>query len=95
MSYLDEIAHCGPKDIYEKAVLSLNTSDALEFLLLEVQHKQRLVKILSTFLKQELGESWWQMYADHIVSQGRDMVGVSVTLESLGKTCVAGGDIPI
>ncbi len=91
MTWLDEIAQCGPKDIYEKAVLSLDSAQVMEFLVLECQSKDRLIKILSTILKQEAGEDWWRYYADHIVSQGS---APSFEITDLSRAIV-GSDIPI
>jgi hypothetical protein len=70
MPWLDEIAHSGAHDIYEMAVLSLAAPQAVEFLVQECQSKDRLIKILSTILKQESGDTWWQMYAEHIANPG-------------------------
>jgi hypothetical protein len=68
MKWIDEIAHAGPKDIYEKATLALYVSDALEFLVSECQQKDRLISIMAKLLRNEAGEDWWHLYADHIVN---------------------------
>jgi hypothetical protein len=81
MAWLDEIAHSGAHDIYEMAILSLDAPQAVEFLVQECQSKDRLIKILSTILKQESGDNWWQMYAEHIANPVPELYAV--------------GDIPI
>jgi len=62
----EELLKSGPKNYYEMAVLTMDRDKALEFLLLEVQSKDRLIQLLAKIIHQEIGERWWQMYADHL-----------------------------
>lgn len=95
MAWLDEVAQAGARDLYEKVVLSLDVSDAMEFLVLECKHKERLIKILSKILKQEMGEEWWQMYCDHIVTQHVNITQVLIHDHIMESGKMVGGDIPL
>jgi hypothetical protein len=71
MDWIDEIVMVGPKDIYERAILVLDAKDALEFCLAELRHKDSLIKILTTILKQEVGDDYWQRYLDDLRQENR------------------------
>lgn len=64
--YADMVLQSGPKNYYELAAASMKPEDAVEFLVLECENKDRLVQLLARIIHQEIGESWWQQYADDL-----------------------------
>lgn len=95
MSYVDELSLTGPKTFYEKLVMSLNTDELIEFLVAECHHKDRYIKLLETLINQELGENWWQMYADHIATQHSVLAANYLDAAALDQACARAADIPI
>ena len=64
--FFDEIGQSGPKDIYEKVAVSQDAELAMEFLVRECQSKDRMIHLLAQIIHHEVGEAWWQQYADQL-----------------------------
>jgi hypothetical protein len=95
MTWLDEIAHSGPHDIYEKLALVLDQDALAEFLVRECQSKDRYIKLLTRLLEQELGKDWWQMYADHITTQHSVIAGNYLDVGGQDQAPLQAADIPL
>ncbi len=95
MTYVDELSLTGPKTFYEKLVLSLNTDELVEFLVAECHHKDRYIKLLEHLINQELGENWWQMYADHITAQHSVLAANYLDAATRDQAFAAASDIPL
>ncbi len=77
MTPFEDLIINGPKNIYEIVALTQDREKAILFLLDVIQFKENIITIQETIIKQELGEGWWRMYADHLTQEGPEDYGIS------------------